>query len=79
MERFHKPMMQLLMLFIILLLVSLVVGIAMVYTQLENIFKFETEMYMCMEDAQEYLAPCHVERDNDSSYHWYLNPNEGRI
>lgn len=38
----------------------------------------EAEMQFCMQEAIEYLAPCHVERDEDGSYDWYWSPEEGR-
>ena len=46
---------------------------------MQDQFDYQTEMQMCMQDALEYLAPCHLERDDDGSYHWYFNPNEGRM
>lgn len=44
---------------------------------LQNQFDYQTEADMCYEQAREYLAPCHVERDEDGSYHWYFNSYEG--
>lgn len=70
---------------IILLLMSIAglvasVGfiVSRISNQLQQQFEFETSMYMCMENSAEYLAPCHLERDEDGSYNWYINPEEGR-
>lgn len=70
---------------IILLLMSiagLVAGVGIIVSrisnQLQQQFEFETSMYMCMENSAEHLAPCHLERDKDGSYNWYINPEEGR-
>lgn len=63
-------------------IVSLVAGVGVVAShiskQLREQFEFETGMYMCMEMAQEYYAPCHLEQDEDGKYNWYFNPQEGR-
>lgn len=45
--------------------------LADIKAMLQTQFEFETEMYMCMEDSMMFGAPCHLERDDDGSYHWY--------
>lgn len=75
--------------FIIAILISLLAIIGIVYSCLLRLaeikqvmqaqFDYKIERDMCQQDAMEYLASCHVERDEDGSYHWYFNPNEGRM
>lgn len=71
---------------IFILVVTSLIILAGCFVKLSNIknilqaqFDYEVEKQMCTQDAMEYLAPCHLERDEDGSYNWYFNPNEGRL
>lgn len=53
--------------------------LADIKAMLQAQFEYQTGMQMCTQDAMKYLAPCYLERDEDGSYNWYLNPEEGRL
>lgn len=68
---------------ILLLLLTVLMGECLLkLVDIKNIllaqFDYQAEMQFCMQEAIEYLAPCHVERDEDGSYDWYWSPEEGR-
>lgn len=68
---------------ILLLLLTVLMGECLLkLVDIKNIllaqFDYQAEMQFCMQEAIEYLAPCHVERDEDGSYNWYWSPEEGR-
>lgn len=64
------------MLALAVLLAGVGFKLSQIHSILEDQFNYRTELDMCYEMAQEYYAPCHLERDNNGKYHWYFNLDE---
>lgn len=60
-------------------LLGIIALLAEILTIQRSQFDYQTEADLCFEDAYKTLSQCHVERDEDGSYHWYYNPNEGEM
>lgn len=52
------------------------VTVLQIRDQLRKEFQYQLEYDMCQQKAWQYDAVCHVEQDDNKTYHWSFNQEE---